>query len=91
MKKPTVSYEIIKYLETHPAGEWGGNLEDYIRAVTRSKGSTASRELRNMTANGTVICEKRQVNGRGPHVNYYWLPVEQPKVLAQFAREVVSA
>jgi transcription initiation factor IIE alpha subunit len=90
MKKTNVPYELIKYLESHPSGEWGGNLEDYIRAIMGSKGSTTSRDLRYMAADGRVVCEKRQVNGKGRWVNYYWLPVKQ-KVLPQFAREVVSA
>jgi transcription initiation factor IIE alpha subunit len=90
MKKPTVSYEIIKYLESHPAGEWGGNLEDYIRAVLGSKGDTTGRALRKMVEEDLIKKDMRSPRPGQREVNYYWLPVKQ-KVLPQFAREVVSA
>ena len=70
-RKSTISYEIIKYLELYPKGLWGGEIENYVAPMCRTKGSTVSRELRRMVEEDKIVCEKRQVQGKGAWVNYY--------------------
>ncbi len=41
-----------------------GNIEDYVRTATGSKGSTISRALRHLREDGQVISDKKQVGNK---------------------------
>lgn len=75
----TAKQEIIKLLELHPNGIWGGHVEDTIRNLTGTKSSTASRRLRELAEEGKIIAryEPLEVGGR-EFVKYYPKPEPIP-------------
>ena len=77
--KTDIKSSIVKYLKEHPTGEWGGNLEDYIRSTAGAKGDTTARRLRELVESERIMCFKKiPPNGKRP-VNYYLIR-EMPKV-----------
>lgn len=91
MKKESLKYEIVKYVENYPTGVFGGVVEDYIRQTIGAKGDTTARRLRELSETDTspLICLKRKIENKGNDVNFYVLR-RPPQVPTKFKRESVA-
>ena len=87
--KLTHSQEIIEYMKVRPEGEWGGNVEDIMRASFGHKGDTTARRLRELVEEEIILCDKRLPPNGKRKVNYYTMPRQIP-FDPKFARETIS-
>lgn len=79
--KNSVSYEIVKYLESTGSWTFGGKIEDHIRGLMGAKASNASRRCRELVNEGKLEKQFTQIDGKGPKVVQYRL---KPKPLPKF-------
>lgn len=71
--KNSVSYEIVKYLESTGSWTFGGSIEDHIRGLMGAKASNASRRCRELEEDGRLEKQFVKVEGKGPKVVQYRL------------------
>ena len=67
--KKTIYEKVFELLESHKDGLWGGEIE---RKIPLHKGCTVARRLRELAKGKSIICEKRQVDGKGAWCTYYY-------------------